>query len=56
MLCRSGNHLSACLLMPEVEGLGSNRTIRACGHQVSAGMEVTMDECVSGKELLGLPR
>jgi hypothetical protein len=55
MLCRSRNALSACLLMPDVEGLTTNCAIRLCGQQVSARMEMTMNECVSGKEVLSLP-
>jgi hypothetical protein len=42
--------------MPDREGLSPNRTIRDGGHQVSTGMEVAKDECMSGKEVLSLVR
>src|SRR5882757_6403418 len=56
MLYRSWNLLSACLPLPDVEGLSPNCAIRICGQQVAAWMEVAMDECVSGEKVLGLPR
>jgi hypothetical protein len=54
MLCRSRNLLSTCLLPSDVEGLRPNCPIRIGAHQVPAGMEVTMNKCVSGKEILSL--
>ena len=53
---RSRNLLSACLLLPDVESLGSDCTIRTSGQQMAAWVEVAMDECVSGKEGLSLLR
>ena len=50
---RSRNVLCARLLMPDVESVSPNGTTRI-GQQVSAGMEVAMDECVSGEKGLGL--
>jgi hypothetical protein len=54
MLCRSRNLLSTCLLPPDVESLRPNCPIRIGAHQVSDGMEVTMNKCVRGKEILSL--
>ena len=54
MLCRSCNLLSACFPLPDGESLSPNCTIGIGGHQVSAGMEVTMNKCVGGKEILSL--
>jgi hypothetical protein len=48
--------MSACLLPPDVESLGPNFAIGTGFQKVSAGMEVAMDECVSGKEVLNLLR
>ena len=53
---RSRDTRSASLLLPNVEGLSPNRAIRACGHQVSARMEVAMDKRVRRKETLSLFR
>jgi hypothetical protein len=40
--------------MPDIKCLGSDRTICICWHLVPARMEVCMDECVSGEEVLCL--
>jgi hypothetical protein len=56
ILCRSRNPLRAYLLPPDVEGLGPNLAIGAGCQKVSAWMEVAMDECMSGKEILSLLR
>ncbi|MGA3001420.1 MAG: hypothetical protein ABSE20_06825, partial [Acetobacteraceae bacterium] len=40
---------------PIPESLGANLAISAGGDQVSAWMEVTVDESVSRKEILSLP-
>jgi hypothetical protein len=53
---RSRNVLGARLPPPNPESLGTNLVISAGGDQVAAWMEVTVDECVSRKEMLGLPR
>jgi len=44
----------ARLLPPAIEGLGPDRSIGGGCHQVSSWMEVAMDECVSGEEVLRL--
>ena len=56
MLCRSRNLLSACLLLPDVESLGSDCAIRISGQQMATWVEVAMNECVSGKKVLSLLR
>jgi hypothetical protein len=54
MLCRSCNLLSACFPLPDGESLSPNCTIGIGGHQVSAGVEMTMDEGMGEKEVLSL--
>ena len=51
---RSRNLLSSCLLLPDIESLGSDRAIGIGCQSVSARMEVAMDECVSGEKVLSL--
>jgi hypothetical protein len=53
-LCQYRNVLSACLLLPEIEGLRPSCSMKIDTHQVSAGTEVTVNKCVGGKELLSL--
>jgi hypothetical protein len=43
-------------MLPNVEGLSTNFAIRVGGQKMSTRMEMTMNECVSGKEIPGLPR
>ena len=54
MPCRSCCAAGAGLLMPEFESVRSNHTIGVGGKLVSTRMEVTVDEGVSGEEVLGL--
>ena len=48
--------LTAGLLLPDIESLGSNCAIVCGGDLVPAWMKVTMDKCVSGREFLSLFR
>jgi hypothetical protein len=40
--------------VPDAESLGSDCTIRISGQQMTAWVEMAMDECVSRKEVLSL--
>jgi hypothetical protein len=42
--------------LPDIESLGLNFTLSAGDTQGPAGMEMAMDECVSGKAILSLFR
>jgi hypothetical protein len=48
--------LGTSLLVPDIEGLASDRPVDDRRHLVSAWMEVAVDECVSGEESLCLIR
>jgi hypothetical protein len=50
LCCLSG----ARFLVPDIEGDGADLAIDTGCQSVSAGMEVTVDEGVSGEEVLGL--
>jgi hypothetical protein len=54
VLYRSRNLWNACLLPPNVEGLGPSCPIGFYDQQVAAGIEVTINECVRGKKFLDL--
>jgi hypothetical protein len=54
VLGRLRNMLSACFLLPDMKCLDPNSAIRVSGHKVSARMEMSVNECVSGKKTLGL--
>jgi hypothetical protein len=45
---------SARLLLPDIERRRSDRAICGGWHEVSAWMEVAMNERVSGEEVMGL--
>jgi hypothetical protein len=51
---RSRNVLEARLPPPSRESLGADLAISADGHQAAAWMEVTIDESVRRKEIVGL--
>jgi hypothetical protein len=46
----------ACILAPDFECLGPDRTICGGCEAVSSWMEMTVDECVRGEKVVGLPR
>jgi hypothetical protein len=52
MLCRSCNLLSACFLLPDVESAGSDCATGTSGQQMAARVEVAINECMSGNEVL----
>jgi hypothetical protein len=56
MPCRLSCTLGARLLMPDLESVRPDRAIGIGSKSVAAGMEVTVDERVGGKEVLGLSR
>jgi hypothetical protein len=50
------NVLGASLQPPDLEGRGAGLPVGVGGHQVTAGMKVTINEAVGGKENLSLTR
>ena len=46
--------LSARLLLPDIECRGPDCAVGGGCHEVSAWMEVVMNECVNEEEILGL--
>ena len=46
--------LDARFMMPDFESVRPDRAIVGGRKLVSAGMEVSVDECVGGEEVLGL--
>jgi hypothetical protein len=46
----------ACFLVPHFESAALDRAINICCKLVSAGIEVTVDKCVSGEKILGVFR
>jgi hypothetical protein len=46
--------LSVRLLLPDIERRGPGCAVGGGRHEVSAWVEVAMNECVSGEEILGL--
>ena len=52
--CGPRNVLAARLPSPYLENFGSDLLICTGGHQVTARMKVTMNETVSGQEVLSL--
>jgi hypothetical protein len=55
-LCRLSDVLNAGLFLPDVESLRSIAAVSSGGNQMAAWVEVTMDERMSGKEVLSLFR
>ncbi len=55
-LCRSSRVSGARLLVPDFESVRPDCAIGIGCKSMSAGMEVPVDECVGGEEVLGLAR